>query len=256
MSIKRRNRLWATVVAAIFVLLGTTFANPPSQPGKAPNSYSSGDQKKEKKQDASANLAPQDSDYHKVDPSQYVGSDTCKTCHEDVGKSFDQGPHWKTILAKHTGPQWQGCEACHGPGKEHAESADPSKIIRFPSLSREESSKRCLGCHEFGEEHANFLRSEHLKNNVGCVDCHSIHHPRVESKLLQVAQPQLCYSCHLEVKPDLSKPFHHRVNEGLIKCTNCHNPHGGSDSAARLQGQRVYDVDALFDVRRTAMSNS
>ena len=82
-------------------------------------------------------------------------------------------------------------------------------------------------CHEFGEEHANFLRSQHLKNNVGCVDCHSVHHPKVEQKLLKTALPSLCYSCHLEVKPDFSKPFHHKVNEGLLSCTNCHNPHGG-----------------------------
>ena len=85
--------------------------------------------------------------------------------------------------------------------------ADPEKIIRFACLSREESSKRCLGCHEFGEEHANFLRSQHLKNNVGCMDCHSVHSPKVNRQLLKAAQPALCYSCHLEVKPDFSKPY-------------------------------------------------
>lgn len=179
-------------------------------------------QQKEKK-----DAAQKSTDQYTADPSQYVGADTCKTCHEEVAHSFDKGPHWKTTLSKHQGPQWQGCEACHGPGKEHAESADPAKIVRFPSLSREEASKRCLQCHEFGEEHANFLRSEHLKNNVGCVDCHSIHNPKVQIKLLKIAQPQLCYSCHLEVKPDFSKPYHHKVNEGLLACTNCHNPHGG-----------------------------
>src|SRR5262249_50417598 len=61
-----------------------------------------------------------------VDPSRYVGADTCKTCHEDVAKGYDKGPHWKTTLAKHQGPQWQGCEACHGPGKDHTESAYPA----------------------------------------------------------------------------------------------------------------------------------
>lgn len=162
-----------------------------------------------------------------ADPSLYVGADTCKTCHEEIGKTYDHGPHWKTAL-NHRGPQYLGCEACHGPGKAHVESGgDITKIVRFKSLSREESSKRCLECHEFGEEHANFLRSEHLKNNVGCIDCHSAHHPKVERALLTMAQPMLCYGCHAEVKPQFSKPFHHRVNEGLITCSNCHNPHGG-----------------------------
>lgn len=162
-----------------------------------------------------------------TDPSQYVGTDTCKTCHEDMWKSFERGPHWKTLLDKHKGPEWQGCESCHGPGKEHAESGDVTKILNPKKLSREESSKRCLECHEFGEEHSNFRRSQHMKNDVGCIDCHSVHSPKVEMKLLKAAQPQLCFSCHLEVKPDFSKPFHHRVNEGLVNCTNCHNQHGG-----------------------------
>jgi hypothetical protein len=71
-----------------------------------------------------------------VDASQYVGTDTCKTCHEEIGKSYDQGPHWKTMLDKRHGPEWQGCEACHGPGKEHAESGgDVTKIISFKKLS-------------------------------------------------------------------------------------------------------------------------
>src|SRR5215510_3177749 len=136
MLTKMRNRFWVAVVALALISLGVQRAQGASD--KAANSQNkSADQQKAKKD---ANIAPQDADYHKVDPSQYVGSDTCKTCHEEQGKSFDQGPHWK------------GCEACHGPGKEHAESADPAKIIRFAPLSREESSKRCLGCHEFGEE--------------------------------------------------------------------------------------------------------
>ncbi len=228
MLIQRGSRSWAAVIVAVFVLLGMALAVPRSQPVNAASDKAKGsDQQKGKKNASAENIAPQEADYHKVDPSQYVGSDTCKTCHEDMGKSFDRGPHWKTTMAKHAGPQWQGCEACHGPGKAHAESADPDKIIRFPSLSREESSKRCLGCHQLGEEHANFLRSEHMKNNVGCVDCHSVHHPKVEQKLLRAATPTLCYTCHLEVKPDFSKPFHHKVNEGLVGCQNCHNPHGG-----------------------------
>src|SRR5579863_3643677 len=151
MTIKR-SWCCAAVIIVIFLFPLLALAKPPSGPG-----IDATKQDKDKKKGAE-NIAPQDAESHKVDPSQYVGSDTCKTCHEDLGTSFDRGPHWKTNLAKHQGPQWQGCEACHGPGKEHAESADPSKIIRFPGLSREESSKRCLGCHEFTEEHANFLR--------------------------------------------------------------------------------------------------
>src|SRR5579884_45716 len=98
------------------------------QSGAAASNKADGKQKSKKLTGAETHPA--------VDPSQYVGAETCKACHEDVAKGYDKGPHWKTTLAKHQGPQWQGCEACHGPGKEHAESADPSKIIRFPEIGR------------------------------------------------------------------------------------------------------------------------
>ena len=45
--------------------------------------------------------------------------------------------------------------------------------------------------------------------------------------LLKLGEPQLCMSCHSEVKPDFNKPFHHKVLEGAMKCSDCHNPHGG-----------------------------
>jgi DmsE family decaheme c-type cytochrome len=199
-----------------------------SDQGPQPNTQAAtgSDSKQQRAKKNHKNVKDEDSLYE-ADPSQYVGADTCKTCHEQAAAGYERGPHWKTALAKHVGPQWQGCEACHGPGKAHAESADPEKIIRFNSFSREASSKRCLACHEYGEEHANFLRSAHLKNNVGCVDCHTIHTPRVQIALLKAAEPQLCYSCHLNVRPSFSLPYHHRVNEGLLTCTNCHNAHGG-----------------------------
>jgi len=43
---------------------------------------------------------------------------------------------------------------------------------------------------------------------------------------LKVAQPALCYQCHTDIKPQFSMPFHHRVDEGLVSCSDCHDPHG------------------------------
>lgn len=157
----------------------------------------------------------------------YVGTDTCKACHETEFTSYDRGPHWQTEKNS-KGLGWQGCESCHGPGKAHVEGGgDKTKIVRFPELSAEKGSRVCLDCHERGEDHTNFQRSQHLINGVGCTSCHSVHKPKTAEKLLTAKQPTLCYSCHLETKPDFSKPFRHRVNEGLVGCTDCHNPHGG-----------------------------
>lgn len=222
---KLRKISWVVPLLLSVAFAGLATAS--NNDSQAQSGQKTADKKKKSKSPADETSASLAEKIYTADASQYAGTETCKTCHEDAGKTFDKGPHWKTLSDKHHGPQWQGCESCHGPGKAHAESADPDKIIRFAGLSREESSKRCLTCHEFGEEHANFLRSEHLKNNVGCVDCHSAHHPQIQARLLKASQPGMCYSCHLEKKADFSKPFHHKVNEGLLQCTDCHNPHGG-----------------------------
>jgi DmsE family decaheme c-type cytochrome len=45
--------------------------------------------------------------------------------------------------------------------------------------------------------------------------------------MLKVSEPQLCMGCHSEVKAQFNAPFHHKVLEGAMKCSDCHNPHGG-----------------------------
>lgn len=163
-----------------------------------------------------------------ADAADYVGADTCKTCHEDMYKNWEKTPHWKTSYNTKEGPEKQGCEACHGPGRAHVEGGgDKSKIFRFKDVSAAKISERCLGCHTYGQEHSNFARSAHNTNSVSCIDCHSPHHAKEEQFLLVKSQPQLCYGCHQEIKQQFNRPFHHRVNEGLVQCNDCHNPHGG-----------------------------
>jgi DmsE family decaheme c-type cytochrome len=51
--------------------------------------------------------------------------------------------------------------------------------------------------------------------------------PQAELKMLRNNEPLLCFRCHSEVRSQFTMPFHHRVMEGVMKCTDCHNPHGG-----------------------------
>jgi DmsE family decaheme c-type cytochrome len=43
-------------------------------------------------------------------------------------------------------------------------------------------------------------------------------------------QPKLCYTCHSDTKASFAQTFHHKVNEGLIKCSDCHDAHGTSQA--------------------------
>jgi DmsE family decaheme c-type cytochrome len=159
---------------------------------------------------------------------KYVGSETCKGCHEDIFKATEQTPHYKMGFQHGAPGKGVNCEACHGPGAAHVEGGgDKSKIIVFENLSMAQANKRCLSCHSYGNEHANFSRSAHASNDIGCISCHSPHHAKMERALLVEKQPQLCYQCHTEVKAEFSRPYRHRVNQGLLQCTDCHNEHGG-----------------------------
>jgi DmsE family decaheme c-type cytochrome len=166
------------------------------------------------------------------DPSLYVGSETCKTCHADMPSKdffnhFEASPHFLTTLDTKKGPQWQGCEGCHGPGKAHVDGGgDKTKIFTFKNASAQEINARCMSCHAGGPQHMDAVNSIHTKSNVSCMSCHSPHNPETKEFLLTKAQPALCYSCHLQQKAQFEMPFRHRVNEGLVQCSDCHNPHG------------------------------
>jgi DmsE family decaheme c-type cytochrome len=157
----------------------------------------------------------------------YAGAEACKTCHEAEYDSWAKSRHWKTMDDTRGGPAKQGCEACHGPGAEHvANPADTSKLFLFTKASPNQINERCLTCHATSTQQLHAINSLHAKSDVSCTSCHSVHHSTTPEFLLAKAQPQLCYGCHLQQKPQFELPVHHRVNEGLIRCTDCHNPHG------------------------------
>jgi DmsE family decaheme c-type cytochrome len=156
--------------------------------------------------------------------SDFVGSDTCATCHEEVSKKFTaENPHTK--MSEMHGSSGVTCENCHGPGKAHVDGGgDVSKIFNPAKHTNKEVDETCLKCHRAA--HPNFERSPHAKADVGCTSCHSVHESKGKEYLLKASQPGLCYGCHADQKAQFNMPIHHRVNEGLIKCTDCHDTHG------------------------------
>jgi DmsE family decaheme c-type cytochrome len=175
--------------------------------------------------------------------SQFAGSTVCKTCHADVATNFFKNPHYKSVASGTETPDRTGCEGCHGPGRGHADSMGQTPIARaFSSMTPNQVMETCLACHAKDASKANIHRSAHSDSNVVCTNCHSIHHSPEARFLLAKKQPEVCYGCHADIRAQFSMPFKHRVNEGTVKCTDCHNPHGTFAPTWRM-GMRPQLVD-------------
>ena len=154
---------------------------------------------------------------------EYVGQDTCLTCHED--RNY-KGTLHATTYNPRTPASTQGCESCHGPGKAHVDgSGDTSKIVNPKNLSPQRASELCATCHNRGG-HMLWSGSQHDQRNVSCITCHSVHAPKGAKQLKAKTEIELCGTCHRNIANKLNRLNHMPVREGKMQCSSCHNPHG------------------------------
>jgi DmsE family decaheme c-type cytochrome len=160
---------------------------------------------------------------------EYAGGDMCFVCH-DIEEAFQKNPHYNQWEDESLPWSERGCETCHGPGQAHIDDGgDVEQIFRFAEAAPQEAADKCLDCHlTLTPRESNFLRNEHGLNSVACTECHSIHKPPASDPLLKARQPALCYDCHNEVRAQFNKPFRHKIHEGLLVCSDCHEQHGGN----------------------------
>jgi predicted CXXCH cytochrome family protein len=128
-----------------------------------------------------------------VPGANYIGSEQCDTCHDEIYKDFVTADHAR-LMARGTNALDAGCESCHGPCSTHSDSGGDVKPPYTFTAGRETRSS-------YGAR----LTTEP---------------PRSEETV--------CYSCHADVRAQFELPDHHPVPEGRMTCTDCHDPHKGS----------------------------
>ena len=163
-------------------------------------------------------------------PADYVGSDTCKTCHEEIYNNFQKTPHFAVETGARRGWAQRACESCHGPGSKHAESASAEDIHNPAKLAPAEVDRTCLNCHLNQRTPGGRIATGHAKDQVGCTTCHFVHGAG-GAKLVEHARPAVnakCASCHVSQWAAFNRPYKHKLPEGTMSCVDCHNPHASN----------------------------
>lgn len=157
----------------------------------------------------------------------YAGSDSCATCHDEAAKNFRSNPHQRVELAGN----WKGraCEACHGPGAKHVESVASADILNPAKVAPARAEQICLSCHRGQPSQGGRIHGGHGRSQIACTACHTVHG---QTQQLTLNQPTVvnrrCAHCHAAEWAEFLRPHTHRLAQGAMACTDCHNPHGSS----------------------------
>lgn len=175
------------------------------------------------------------------------GADTCLNCHdeESTSASYAVNAIFKSRHAHRGNPRAPfgagglQCEACHGPGGNHAAKGSDKKatIINFKAnaiVGVQERNGICLGCHQDQTRNA-WHGAAHDRSQLACTDCHKMHVDGGDKVLARSTQPAVCFGCHQQQRADFQKPSSHPVRHGKMGCSDCHNPHGSTATAALIR---------------------
>jgi DmsE family decaheme c-type cytochrome len=125
------------------------------------------------------------------------------------------------------------CETCHGPSDAHVSSTPKEgekralvDVVFGPKSPTPAATQNavCLGCHQGGLR-MNWAVSPHAGADIACATCHDLHAIK-DKVVVRATQPEICFTCHAEQRAQTFKRSHHPIREGLVVCSDCHNPHG------------------------------
>jgi len=148
--------------------------------------------------------------------SSLAGAESsCDACHGAIGaESVLRGKISELATA-------QGCQAVFAFG------ADETPVAK---------AQRCLTCHR--TDHPRFHASAHALAGMDCTACHDICSQqgsgawplqaaitKYASALEKDVPSAMCWECHGDVFAWFELNETHRLREGILECTSCHDPH-------------------------------
>ena len=108
----------------------------------------------------------------------YVGTVYCYACHQDLALEFARTKMGKLFLVKPQNDlERKGCEGCHGPASDHAESGGGLGVGGMAEFridhgqTIERNNRACLECHDEAFWHGGKARG---LRRMACFDCHVV----------------------------------------------------------------------------------
>jgi len=181
----------------------------------------------------------------------------CEACHGPGSAHLEAGGGKGTIgdlRALDPGAKTKICLACH----------NQKSVMLFPTSPHAGANMACTDCHDAHDPTSrNLLRGiQAAKTNVeglqaalaaarrAAADSPAASDERRAALAMMAAlkkrdisltkglddlvgryrktsEPEACYACHAATRAQMRLPSHHPILEGKMKCTGCHNPHGG-----------------------------
>jgi hypothetical protein len=114
----------------------------------------------------------------KLPRPHYVGTVYCYACHQELALEFARTKMGKLFLVKpQNSLERMGCEGCHGPASDHAESGGGLGVGGMAEFridhgqTIERNNQACLECHDEAFWHGGKTRGF---RRMACFDCHVV----------------------------------------------------------------------------------